>query len=216
MQWDVSIPRSGFCWFGPSCPFSPRDDYTVSIPRSGFCWFGLEQDKSASVSLGCFNPSVGILLVWTRYSPKLPECRRSFNPSVGILLVWTRQRRHTITPILRFQSLGRDSVGLDPSVPISAIAESNSFNPSVGILLVWTNACLFDCFPHNQVSIPRSGFCWFGPSIHSPKSVWSISFQSLGRDSVGLDLDSLGASGVILAGFNPSVGILLVWTIVTA
>jgi len=61
-----------------------------------------------------------------------------------------------------FQSLGRDSVGLD----------QRPQNPEVQIL---------------TVSIPRSGFCWFGP----------------------VPLDIRQGS---LTGFNPSVGILLVWT----
>jgi len=39
-----------------------------------------------------------------------------------------------------------------------------------------------------------------------------IKFQSLGRDSVGLDRRDNGPGRERRASFNPSVGILLVWT----
>ena len=87
-----------------------------------------------------------------------------------------------------------------------------------------------------EVSIPRSGFCWFGliPWIENPSLVgWFQSlgrdsvgldssgmeragilskFQSLGRDSVGLDPDRAKSRNQDMVSFNPSVGILLVWT----
>jgi len=65
VQREVSIPRSGFCWFGPESNPTPAALIEVSIPRSGFCWFGLGAlSIIALISCG-FNPSVGILLVWT-------------------------------------------------------------------------------------------------------------------------------------------------------
>jgi len=85
----VSIPRSGFCWFGLETLVELDPLERVSIPRSGFCWFGLDLRGSGAVYDEGFNPSVGILLVWT-YTPKTQ-----------------------IVKPQRFQSLGRDSVGLD-------------------------------------------------------------------------------------------------------
>jgi len=69
---------------------------------------------------------------------------------------------------------------------------------------------------HKEVSIPRSGFCWFGrnrPKARLPVISW---FQSLGRDSVGLDLDedlldwgfdivSIPRSGFCWFGLSPRV-----------
>jgi len=86
-----------------------------------------------------------------------------FNPSVGILLVWTGPISAQGKPNAVFQSLGRDSVGLDQF---------------------------------------RS----------SPEPVFAVVFQSLGRDSVGLDLGAIISNHAIIIRFNPSVGILLVWT----
>jgi len=135
----------------------------------------------------------------------------SFNPSVGILLVWTDELTAQRDGLTEFQSLGRDSVGLDlivdyrqslsdcgfnPSVGILLVwtadihpgtAIETSFNPSVGILLVWTDTAAKAGNSFIQVSIPRSGFCWFGPGRR-----WG--------------------NHPSRACFNPSVGILLVWT----
>ena len=86
---------------------------------------------------------------------------RCFNPSVGILLVWTSDLYHLRGFAVLFQSLGRDSVGLDKKA-------------------LWRII--------NRVSIPRSGFCWFGPGKFLLLGVALQRFQSLGRDSVGLDL----------------------------
>jgi len=233
----------------------------VSIPRSGFCWFGLGIQDAVLPILDCFNPSVGILLVWT-----------------------TPTKTPTATPEL-FQSLGRDSVGLDeyarlgdrhnrcgfnPSVGILLVWTPGvrfiqsglmSFNPSVGILLVWTNDCHVQK-PHPGRSFnPSVGILlvWTGHVVQQRHVIWK-QFQSLGRDSVGLDFfllgllvqlngfQSLGRDSVgldhrrgniptvqecvsiprsgfcwfgrlaafyfLFSGgcFNPSVGILLVWT----
>jgi len=88
--------------------------------------------------------------------------QRRFNPSVGILLVWTRQTSLKRIAGEQFQSLGRDSVGLD-------------YNP------------LIVCVSRKSVSIPRSGFCWFGLAFAEQVIPPEAQFQSLGRDSVGLD-----------------------------
>jgi len=87
--------------------------------------------------------------------------RRGFNPSVGILLVWTGSGAPETPALAGFQSLGRDSVSLDAARRTSSV-RCRSFQSlgrdSVG--LDWhvrgqrADACL--------VSIPRSGFCWFG------------------------------------------------------
>ena len=85
-----------------------------------------------------FNPSVGILFVWTRSAsihrpaaaqvsiPRSGFClfgrgKRAwttirpirFNPSVGILFVWTGMWRPGLCGGRSFQSLGRDSVCLE-------------------------------------------------------------------------------------------------------
>jgi len=65
----------------------------------------------------------------------------SFNPSVGILLVWTHVLDDDVGIREKFQSLGRDSVGLD----------------------------VYDEASDDRVEV----------------------FQSLGRDSVGLDKEKL-------------------------
>ena len=87
---EVSIPRSGFCWFGPKQRQRCLPILEVSIPRSGFCWFGRKAADGHSQLEGSFNPSVGILLVWTRIDQHDSNLiKTGFNPSVGILLVWT-------------------------------------------------------------------------------------------------------------------------------
>jgi len=138
-DWEVSIPRSGFCWFGQRWRYHCSRCYAVSIPRSGFCWFGPD------------------------YEAIIPS------------------------KISTFQSLGRDSVGLDPQRRRATRLSKTCFNPSVGILLVWTEVDFLDSAFAALVSIPRSGFCWFG---HYCGDVYSD----------------------VVARFNPSVGILLVWT----
>jgi len=105
----------------------------VSIPRSGFCWFGL-------------------------FFVDLPQSEeRGFNPSVGILLVWTVAQGRGRCHFTMFQSLGRDSVGLD-------------FLRKEGGLMI--------C----QVSIPRSGFCWFGPrhAGHASCAILQVSIPRSG------------------------------------
>jgi len=63
---EVSIPRSGFCWFGrASINTTATSSKRVSIPRSGFCWFGRSTPPQPHSEPTSFNPSVGILLVWT-------------------------------------------------------------------------------------------------------------------------------------------------------
>jgi len=134
----------------------------VSIPRSGFCWFGPPAQIGGRADPRGFNPSVGILLVWTPPTRAWGASAKGFNPSVGILLVWTPPTR----------AWG---------------ASAKGFNPSVGILLVWTRVSYNYLSRLGQVSIPRSGFCWFGQDVRA--------MHTLIGDS-----------------FNPSVGILLVWT----
>jgi len=109
-----------------------------------------------------FNPSVGILLVWTSRSPRRPHRSWCFNPSVGILLVWTSDLDELRELTIKFQSLGRDSVGLDLGRRGQSIGLRLCFNPSVGILLVWTGLKTHGPTETILVSIPRSGFCWFG------------------------------------------------------
>ncbi len=137
---------------------------------------------------------------------------------------------------MRFQSLSRDSVCCDfmdgKQLPINA----TGFNPSVGILFVATTLLPKHSGSFIFVSIPQSGFCslrrehgsgadsqgcGFNPSVgilfvatQHPARAKGVSgmFQSLSRDSVRCDLQSitslLSASGC----FNPSVGILFVAT----
>ena len=61
----VSIPRSGFCLFGLHVLIGIRLNSPVSIPRSGFCLFGLNNCIFLMRGARRFNPSVGILFVWT-------------------------------------------------------------------------------------------------------------------------------------------------------
>jgi len=130
-----------------------------------------------------FNPSVGILFVhtWPRLLQIAPGT--CFNPSVGILFVHTHLRGVSSPSVIRFQSLGRDSVcsysdvrresppmatfqslGRDSvcsylCTSCSSRCISICFNPSVGILFVHT--CTAPVCPHDDYE-----------------------FQSLGRDSV--------------------------------
>jgi len=184
--------------------------WQVSIPRSGFCLFIRARRSILTNCLESFNPSVGILFVHTGHHPAQHTRAECFNPSVGILFVHTPIQP---TPARRpgsFQSLGRDSV-------CSYITESSR------MMAQWV------------VSIPRSGFCLFILfAISLALKYWS--FQSLGRDSVCSYYDSFpdvhdtghvsiprsgfclfiptgtATSDSIVAGFNPSVGILFVHT----
>jgi len=184
----VSIPRSGFCWFGPILGGEPgASQLDVSIPRSGFCWFGPFTLSARFLSLVRFNPSVGILLVWTSSPFPVPSESQMF------------------------QSLGRDSVGLDKSSARGPRAAHTVSIPRSGFCWFGQH-CQRWLSGKTTVSIPRSGFCWFGPArprrgvgaagCFNPSVgillVWTdfpiqhnpddIRFQSLGRDSVGLDL----------------------------
>ena len=161
----------------------------VSIPRSGFCLFGLGYWPPCACLSNPFQ-SLG------RDSVCLD--RRE----MGVGLTWA----------LRFQSLGRDSVCLDwhfnllgssrimcfnPSVGILFVwtgagqfldlFQKISFNPSVGILFVWTHSVERQPVRAIVVSIPRSGFCLFGPNRNFRRPMSRSRFQSLGRDSVCLD-----------------------------
>jgi len=111
----VSIPRSGFCWFGLELRFRRLRLPIVSIPRSGFCWFGRMEV--------CTRPTLSLLF------------QSLGRDSVGLDFASVA---FSFFPFL-FQSLGRDSVGLD--LCQSRITQSAT-----------------------SVSIPRSGFCWFGPA----------------------------------------------------
>ena len=88
----------------------------------------------------------------------------------------------------------------------------HSFNSSVGILVVRTRLARRWFTIERRVSIPRSEFWSFGPTYRVSAAWLDKEFQFLGRnsgrsDSVGIDL------GVkTLAGFNSSVGILVVRT----
>jgi len=166
-----------------------------------------------AVWLAGFNPSVGILLVWTCAIRYILSSLSSFNPSVGILLVWTGTSLSLLAHTYPFQSLGRDSVGLDftsascawrgkgasrqfqslgrdsvglDSSPITTSNSRGCFNPSVGILLVWTS----DFMPQFK---QREKFQSLGRDSVGLDQVPVVvesqprTFQSLGRDSVGLD-----------------------------
>jgi len=102
-------------------------------------------------------------------------------------LVWTTPDESKLFDSVQFQSLGRDSVGLDPARMVHIGQPHTGFNPSVGILLVWTRDDVLAPRDDVAVSIPRSGFCWFGLEIGLQQSGPGVLFQSLGRDSVGLD-----------------------------
>jgi len=144
---QVSIPRSGFCWFGLlQIPQMQGNTKLVSIPRSGFCWFGPMQPKHIQYRLGIVSiPRSGFCWfghISGEYADLIQTC---FNPSVGILLVWTATLKAFEAEIGLFQSLGRDSVGLDRTHEIQRVG-------------------------NRPVSIPRSGFCWFGPRLPAPSA----------------------------------------------
>jgi len=209
----VSIPRSGFCWFGPDSLVRVTDHRPVSIPRSGFCWFGPAPLSNVKTLLPGFNPSVGILLVWTsRTRAGQSDRTAGFNPSVGILLVWTRFQTRNVRGVASV-SIPRSGFcwfGL-PS-PLVEAKYGDSFNPSVGILLVWTRSRSSSVTGNGKFqSLGRDSV---GLDIVYPLlALFSILFQSLGRDSVGLDWERNTHLPPPPASFNPSVGILLVWTI---
>jgi len=135
-----------------------------------------------------FNPSVGILLVWTYHAVEQLTLIVGFNPSVGILLVWT----------------------LALSMPRSIVSTVSI--PRSGFCWFGPGRCVGWQTCSALVSIPRSGFCWFGLGIAIYLLGRACEFQSLGRDSVGLDQDEWQGHLQLTACFNPSVGILLVWT----
>jgi len=112
----------------------------VSIPRSGFCWFGPEKRVACSSPRIRFNPSVGILLVWTRWTIRAWVVFVAVSiPRSGFCWFGPIGAVTGCTTSMVFQSLGRDSVGLDEEIIELLVAS-------------------------DVVSIPRSGFCWFGPS----------------------------------------------------
>ena len=108
----------------------------VSIPRSGFCSF----------KLGIVRP---------------PSARMNrFNPSVGILFIQALCFEKAATNLVRFQSLGRDSV--HSSFPSGCGPPMNELFQSLGRDSVHSSCNLLraEIVPR-LVSIPRSGFCSF-------------------------------------------------------
>ena len=112
LRGQVSIPRSGFCSFKPTCGTSEIQGAGVSIPRSGFCSFkpeldavgayltamfqSLGRDSVHSSRRGKENPksqkevsiprsgfcSFKLGIIWMTMTS-----RNGFNPSVGILFI---------------------------------------------------------------------------------------------------------------------------------
>ena len=159
---NVSIPRSGFCGVGPFGNQTVVLEQGVSIPRSGFCGVGL-------------NPFCFLIFLYWVSIPRSGFC------GVG----------HTTSPLFTrratmFQSLGRDSVGWDSSDVDIVSFSANCFNPSVGILWGGTRAtCCSDC-PTSGFN-PSVGILWGGTQPSLPPGREKMTFQSLGRDSVGWD-----------------------------
>ena len=184
LEWIVSIPRSGFCSFKPLSNTWLISATTVSIPRSGFCSFKLIQLPAAGVEASSFNPSVGILFIQA--------------PSLSTDSVH----------LLKFQSLGRDSVhssshiGSDVtrlpsvSIPRSGFCSFKHTWCSRTESLYWAFQSLGRDSVHSSslvglhlveiddVSIPRSGFCSFKLLLGFGAGLLVVLFQSLGRDSV--------------------------------
>ena len=135
----------------------------VSIPRSGFCLFGPKDRLPTRKGKDSFNPSVGILSVWTfsgdgRFS-KVFRFQSLGRDSV--CLDSRLAHRDAAGPAVSIPRSGFCLFGRRAS---SLYQHCNGrFNPSVGILSVWTNACSNCCLVNVSVSIPRSGFCLFGP-----------------------------------------------------
>ena len=203
---------------------------TVSIPRSGFCVFGPFLLVCCSPTFSCFNPSVGILCFRTKHDLRAIPGRARFNPSVGILCFRTEASVRVFHRAVMFQSLGRDSVFSDDRVPehhdelgIVSIPRSGfcvfgllGFEPKLCAWLVSiprSGFCVFGPSTlvgrarFDSVSIPRSGFCVFGPT----RIVEDDSEKTCFNPSVGILCFRTvrGRVGyVVRDGFNPSVGIL--------
>jgi len=61
----------------------------VSIPRTGWGWFGPTPFRRHTTDRDCFNPSDGLGVVRTNYPIILPQKNGSFNPSDGLGVVRT-------------------------------------------------------------------------------------------------------------------------------
>jgi len=185
----------------------PEGNNGVSIPRSGFCSFKPVATHFTGGGSCCFNPSVGILFIQAGPSTHTRPLWRRFNPSVGILFIQAALIWNASCGIMRFQSLGRDSVH-----------SSGRLLGPVGLLacvsIPRSGFCSFKLLgrifrqEYEAVSIPRSGFCSFKQKCLVGYSNGFRWFQSLGRDSVHssealvetmqstLDLQSLGRDSV--------------------
>ena len=159
----------------------------VSIPRSGFCVFGPFQARLQPPVGERFNPSVGILCFRTTTRACTTSRTRWFQ-SLGrdsvfsddsVIIDWGQNGMVSI-PRSGFCVFGR-------LLPLPRHYPITSFNPSVGILCFRTiNVDARRACP-SPVSIPRSGFCVFGLWSTGISTIILGSFQSLGRDSVFSD-----------------------------
>ena len=129
-----------------------------------------------------FNPSVGILFCRTTTHTTTTPAMFVSIPRSGFCFVEQPITSRFARIMLRFQSLGRDSV-LSNSPPCPHFSTANSVSiPRSGFCFVERN---IDRHSHRsyEVSIPRSGFCFVEPRA------FVVDDQNNG-------------------GFNPSVGIL--------
>ena len=168
-------------WAGPPV-------IVVSIPRSGFCWLGREKGGSHAHENDCFNPSVGILLVGTKKLRAAEQAGRQVSiPRSGFCWLGPKKEgyhhvREELVSIprsgfcwlgpskpksrgradVKFQSLGRDSVGWEgPRDQYTAWSGVVSI-PRSGFCWLGPSMALGPT-EGKHVSIPRSGFCWLGP-----------------------------------------------------
>ena len=158
----VSIPRTGWGWFGQAAGW--RGSFfgmRVSIPRTGWGWFGLRAPRSLGPIDLCFNPSDGLGVVRTPFAQpfvrpfgvsiprtgwgwfgRLPLCEACAKLFVSIPRTgwgwFGRVRQAQLTEIDQFQSLGRVGGGSDYGCRFAGRTDRSSFNPSDGLGVVRT------------------------------------------------------------------------------
>jgi len=132
----------------------------VSIPRSGFCSFKLGIVRPPSARMNRFNPSVGILFIQALCFEKAATNLVRFQ-SLGRDSVHSSFPSGCGPPMNElFQSLGRDSVHSSAAADDGYIyvSEFQSLGrDSVHSSRMWDEARRSEII----VSIPRSGFCSF-------------------------------------------------------
>ena len=134
---------------------SPYGDFGTPTPPSS---------DASSISLRCFSPLTGILVM----RPDLPwaadQRRKRFSPLTGIL-VMRRGCRKSVRELVILVSVPLRGFWYSDNLRLYIIIAILSFSPLTGILVLWRQRALFDELDNVSFS-PLTGILVLWPSIY--------------------------------------------------